>query len=544
MLRDNKGISLTTAVMTVLILLIIMSTLTFNTVSNVQIRKLNKLYNDIRALNDAVAVYYLEHNRLPVSELSATLTVNGAVQDSMKEVVVKGSTFASKADLVNPNDFYNNAASYYKINLDLLDVTLENYDGTYIINEQSHTIYYLEGVTIDGKTYHSLPIDYTDTNYTINHPVTAILASNVFIPTNGATVNLEDFITLKSGQNNNGAAQSLSFSAISGENAEDFMSLKDGKITTKVKDAVPTEFSTNVTATNYESTSVGNQETTMKIYLTGLKILDNETEIEEINLLKDEVKELTIEKLGRAGELTLLSDVQDGKGISASVDNNTNKITITGSNAGKTNLTVVEANGRATKTVIVNVYDPQMNKNDLEFSSLEKSEVLNLTVGNNFEINDEKGNRVEWSSSNDEVISVDGSGFRAEVKAMNFGVANAICKVFLNGNLIKTIEIPVKVTGVKIVGSEDNKMILENDKTVSKKYTYSVNSDVLKSSGKSIKDINWTSADESIVSISKNENNECIVTAKSVGTVKLTLTVILNDGTKFEDDCEIVVNSK
>ena len=46
MLKDNKGISLTLAVITVLAFIIILSTISFSAVNSVKMRKLNKLYND------------------------------------------------------------------------------------------------------------------------------------------------------------------------------------------------------------------------------------------------------------------------------------------------------------------------------------------------------------------------------------------------------------------------------------------------------------------------------------------------------------------
>jgi len=73
MLKNDKGVTLTILVVTIIVLLIIVSTLVYSATSSINIRKLNRLYNDIRQLNDAVAVYYLENSnaedeldRLPI----------------------------------------------------------------------------------------------------------------------------------------------------------------------------------------------------------------------------------------------------------------------------------------------------------------------------------------------------------------------------------------------------------------------------------------------------------------------------------------------
>jgi type II secretory pathway pseudopilin PulG len=180
MLKSNKGISLTTMVITVLIMIIILSTLTYSAVDSIKIRRLNKLYNDIRQLNDAVAVYYLKHNELPINSANYVLVKEGdSVGDDISFVVNSGvTTLSSKNDLINPNDFgtINNTSTngtiYYEINLKLLENLSLNYanDGDssskdyYIINPKSHMIYYFKGITVDGETYHSLPVTYRDVN--------------------------------------------------------------------------------------------------------------------------------------------------------------------------------------------------------------------------------------------------------------------------------------------------------------------------------------------------------------------------------------------
>ena len=73
MLKDNKGMSLTTTVMTVLVIIIILSTLGYTSYANLKIRKLNNLYTDIRTLSDEVAIYYLQNGTLPVSGETITL---------------------------------------------------------------------------------------------------------------------------------------------------------------------------------------------------------------------------------------------------------------------------------------------------------------------------------------------------------------------------------------------------------------------------------------------------------------------------------------
>ena len=55
---------------------IIIGTLTYSAVDSVKIRKLNKLYDDLRMLQDAVETYYLQHGRLPVDESKDDIVVS------------------------------------------------------------------------------------------------------------------------------------------------------------------------------------------------------------------------------------------------------------------------------------------------------------------------------------------------------------------------------------------------------------------------------------------------------------------------------------
>ena len=171
MLKDNKGISLTTMVVTVLIILIILSAITYSAFNSMKIRRLNKLYNDIRQLNDAVAVYYLKNGTLPVqSSAIYRFKVNETINEKIIKFVLKDgvTTLRNENDLLNPNDFGvinsngDEGVLYYKLDTKLLKNLSLNYDkdGSFIINSNSHKIYYVEGVDVDGVLYHTLPLNY------------------------------------------------------------------------------------------------------------------------------------------------------------------------------------------------------------------------------------------------------------------------------------------------------------------------------------------------------------------------------------------------
>ena len=224
MLRNKRGISLTTMVVTVLIMLLIMGTLVYSAVDSVKIRKLNKLYNDLRQLDDAVGIYYLKNGSLPVypeaEDEDNVMVVNK--DDTRENLKLKSWDFvlASKVDTVsNQNSFFNpndyivdgegaQSAIYRKINLELLDNISLNYPtNEYFVNTQSLTVYNFTGVTINNVTYHALPLTYKDTKYKENNAVTAIRLKTATGITSGSTfylsydtesINLKDYIVFDS----------------------------------------------------------------------------------------------------------------------------------------------------------------------------------------------------------------------------------------------------------------------------------------------------------------------------------------------------------
>lgn len=105
----------------------------------VNLSKLNYMYEDIDVLEDKIAIYYLNNGSIPISD----------------EVQFEHS--------INPND----NEVFYKIDITKLDNIYLNYGGGndaendfYIINEQSHTIYYYAGVKYKGEIYFTKDANY------------------------------------------------------------------------------------------------------------------------------------------------------------------------------------------------------------------------------------------------------------------------------------------------------------------------------------------------------------------------------------------------
>lgn len=107
--------------------------------NGVSLSKLNSMSQDIEVLDDNIALYYLNYGYIPVKN----------------EVDFEYS--------INPND--NDL--YYEIDLSKLENIYLNYgkrksdEDFYIINEESHTIYYFKGVKYKNEIYYTRDVNYT-----------------------------------------------------------------------------------------------------------------------------------------------------------------------------------------------------------------------------------------------------------------------------------------------------------------------------------------------------------------------------------------------
>ena len=143
MIKNNKGITMVTLIITIVIILIISGVTIYQSVEDIKVRKIDSLYTDLELLEDKVNTYYLTYGTIPIKE------------------EFKGSENFKTVRNVNDNNVY------YVIDISLLDGVSLNMkldftgDDVYIMNEQSHTVYYPKGLTIDNETYYTLPKQYS-----------------------------------------------------------------------------------------------------------------------------------------------------------------------------------------------------------------------------------------------------------------------------------------------------------------------------------------------------------------------------------------------
>ena len=153
--RKESGVTMIAIVITIIILLIIISTVSFSSQNGIDMKKLNNMYADILLLEDKISVYYLKNGNIPIGDVCNISEIPQEIKNS------------------NPN----NGNVFYEIDLDKLEnVSLNNNNSTnekdkYIINYDSHAVYYLKGVKVNEyraglsgeieKIYYSVERPYT-----------------------------------------------------------------------------------------------------------------------------------------------------------------------------------------------------------------------------------------------------------------------------------------------------------------------------------------------------------------------------------------------
>ena len=146
-LKNNKGITLVSLIITIVVMVIISSVTLYTSMDRFEINSLQKLYNDLKLLSDKVSNYYLKYNGLPV------------VRDNNSNEIIE-YTYSTL-------EFEKNEADYYILDLEAIGGLSLNYgkegfespntsDEVFIINEKTHQIYYVKGVELEGKMYHTI----------------------------------------------------------------------------------------------------------------------------------------------------------------------------------------------------------------------------------------------------------------------------------------------------------------------------------------------------------------------------------------------------
>ena len=190
-MKNNKGITMISLVITIIVLLILTSVTIYNGLAQLGIKRVNYLYADIESLSTKVADYYLKNEALPVFD---NKYVNNKIE--LEEILKKNG---ATTNITNVND----GDEYYVLDLSKLDNLTLNYgddykewtstsssdkiQNIYIINSVTHQIYFPHGVRSGDEYYFArfpdeniispIELEEIETNWTMN--ITNISGTNI-----------------------------------------------------------------------------------------------------------------------------------------------------------------------------------------------------------------------------------------------------------------------------------------------------------------------------------------------------------------------------
>lgn len=156
--RNNKGVTLVALAIAVAIIMILTNVVVYNAIDGLRANKLGNLQADIENLRDKVSNYYAQNGAIP-ADTSIEYTNIGNLSS------IIGATDTGKFYVIDlaamENVTLNYGRDYEKIRNKEVTTQSEinNLTDLYIINFDSHNVFYVAGIEVDGKMYYT---DYTE----------------------------------------------------------------------------------------------------------------------------------------------------------------------------------------------------------------------------------------------------------------------------------------------------------------------------------------------------------------------------------------------
>ena len=153
-LKGNKGINLISLTIAVTVILILTGIIIVNSTSSLKSNKLRNMQADIDNLRDKVSNYYSRYGEIPADrsiEYTNTSHIN-----SISNAVDTGAFYVIDLAAME-NVTLNYGKDYEKIRKGEATTAEEvnKLTDLYIINADSHNIFYVQGIELDGETFYT-----------------------------------------------------------------------------------------------------------------------------------------------------------------------------------------------------------------------------------------------------------------------------------------------------------------------------------------------------------------------------------------------------
>lgn len=176
--RENKGITLISLIVTVIIILILTSAMIFNTRNQLNMKTIQSLSNDIELLNAKVDDYYLKYGELPkLCDYTDPNSINFRNKAEFESALIEKKEARNTEFNTSLNE--NDGDEYIVIDLEKLGNLTLTYgydteynhlkdvkkviesdgdkieDEIYVINTKTHQIYFPHGIFVDNIMYYT-----------------------------------------------------------------------------------------------------------------------------------------------------------------------------------------------------------------------------------------------------------------------------------------------------------------------------------------------------------------------------------------------------
>lgn len=160
-MKNEKGITLITLVITIVLMIILAFTVTINIEPYKEQKGKSNFETDMQSLKEEIEQYYVRAKDLPL--------LNKYTDTSMIEAIknVNDNNEYYVLDIRQLEVKLNYGKDYTKVLQKDINTTItssDNIKDVYIINKQTHTIYYPKGVEYSGSTHYRLPEVFTQIN--------------------------------------------------------------------------------------------------------------------------------------------------------------------------------------------------------------------------------------------------------------------------------------------------------------------------------------------------------------------------------------------
>ena len=163
-LRKERGVTVITVTISVIILLVITGILVYNAKDVIYIRNYNKLRNDIDLLRDKVSEFYNEYGSIPAK--TKYTNIPAGIKNILNSTELNNEDEIYILDLQELDGLTLNYGQDYEIVKDM-DTIEEQYTNLYIIHKATHNIFLTGGVRAkEGNTTKIYYTDYTTADNT------------------------------------------------------------------------------------------------------------------------------------------------------------------------------------------------------------------------------------------------------------------------------------------------------------------------------------------------------------------------------------------